>query len=285
MRGAFKDVPSFTGAQFVNPYNPNVFNCGLESFKFGNHEADSAFEFRSLGPYDKSTPSSGSTINPSSIISHGIPTTSGTGVTDGQTLDDRFPFEDFDIELSDWFPKMSNWSSSGADVTAGFNPGLDHSTIVLHGQGNFMADLDTTSEGTSLLPNQTWRDSFMPPPATVYSTGNLSSATKDTTPPQRYKCYSPGCDLSFTRKADKIRHERVHNPAPPVHFCKVDGCLKSGGMGYLRKDKLTEHMRRKHPDLDIKKNSSVDDEFLEEELSLVDYDSNIPALNEVAVKK
>jgi hypothetical protein len=33
------------------------------------------------------------------------------------------------------------------------------------------------------------------------------------------------------------------------HFCHVQGCPKSNGAGYKRKDKLTEHLWKKHADL------------------------------------
>jgi hypothetical protein len=64
----------------------------------------------------------------------------------------------------------------------------------------------------------------------------------------RFLCNVLGCESTFTRLGDRNRHvESKHNVT--LHFCLVPGCEKSfarGGKGYTRKDKLQEHMQRKH---------------------------------------
>ncbi|KUJ06208.1 uncharacterized protein LY89DRAFT_744045 [Mollisia scopiformis] len=63
----------------------------------------------------------------------------------------------------------------------------------------------------------------------------------------RYWCEVLGCLSSFTRKADRDRHVRSWHNCATLHFCPVPGCKKSLGKPYSRKDKLQEHMQKKHP--------------------------------------
>ncbi|KAF8847875.1 hypothetical protein BDZ45DRAFT_698829 [Acephala macrosclerotiorum] len=59
-----------------------------------------------------------------------------------------------------------------------------------------------------------------------------------------------GCQATFRRDSDRIRHESsVHGINAVLHFCHVQGCPKSNGAGYKRKDKLTEHLWKKHANL------------------------------------
>jgi hypothetical protein len=62
----------------------------------------------------------------------------------------------------------------------------------------------------------------------------------------RYLCNVPGCPLTFTRKADRDRHVQSWHYCATLYFCPVPGCKKSLGKPYSRKDKLQEHMRKKH---------------------------------------
>ena len=50
-----------------------------------------------------------------------------------------------------------------------------------------------------------------------------------------------GCGKSFGRKGDMERHARVHSA--PTLWCHAAGCNR----GFYRKDKLDEHVMRKHP--------------------------------------
>ncbi|KAE8448928.1 hypothetical protein EG329_008724 [Mollisiaceae sp. DMI_Dod_QoI] len=65
-----------------------------------------------------------------------------------------------------------------------------------------------------------------------------------------FACTEASCPATFSRGTDRIRHETsVHGINGGLHFCHVQGCPKSQGMGYKRRDKLTEHMWKKHADL------------------------------------
>lgn len=57
---------------------------------------------------------------------------------------------------------------------------------------------------------------------------------------------SQGCAITFSRDSDRVRHEQVKHGNRPLYLCEIPGCAKSVGTGYTRKDKLTEHMWKKH---------------------------------------
>jgi hypothetical protein len=63
-------------------------------------------------------------------------------------------------------------------------------------------------------------------------------------------CSHTTCSKTFTRDADRIRHEnQVHRNQPGLHVCPIIGCPKSQGRGYSRADKVVEHLWKKHGDL------------------------------------
>jgi hypothetical protein len=63
-------------------------------------------------------------------------------------------------------------------------------------------------------------------------------------PEVRHACRITGCSETFSRKADKKRHEEeVHGP---VRYCSQRGCSFAGTK---RKSRLDTHMREKHPEL------------------------------------
>ncbi|KAL2073903.1 hypothetical protein VTL71DRAFT_11229 [Oculimacula yallundae] len=69
-------------------------------------------------------------------------------------------------------------------------------------------------------------------------------------------CTQAHCNETFTRDSDRIRHESgVHGINRLLHLCQVPGCVKGHGAGYTRKDKLTEHMWKKHAALGYVKRS------------------------------
>jgi hypothetical protein len=74
-------------------------------------------------------------------------------------------------------------------------------------------------------------------------------------PPQtqlHIQCTALGCRAIFKRDPDRLRHEAaVHgiNQALQLYLCPIIGCPKSQGTGYTRKDKLTEHLWKKHANL------------------------------------
>jgi hypothetical protein len=66
------------------------------------------------------------------------------------------------------------------------------------------------------------------------------------------QCTALGCSATFKREPDRLRHESaVHgiNQLLQFYLCPVIGCSKSQGSGYTRKDKLTEHLWKKHGNL------------------------------------
>ena len=68
----------------------------------------------------------------------------------------------------------------------------------------------------------------------------------------RVACRMLGCVQTFRRDPDRNRHELAYhgiNQTFNLHVCPVAGCPKSQGRGYTRKDKLTEHLWRKHGNL------------------------------------
>ena len=72
------------------------------------------------------------------------------------------------------------------------------------------------------------------PPQSVSTSGRL-----------RFVCDYPGCTKSYTRHPDMRRHALSHNAAAPTWFCHHTGCRR-GFRGFLRKDKLTAHLKAVH---------------------------------------
>ena len=58
---------------------------------------------------------------------------------------------------------------------------------------------------------------------------------------QRPSC--PECDQTFSRQSDLERHAKNHQSGPKEFKCHAQGCKYESH----RKDKLVEHMRRRHP--------------------------------------
>ena len=62
----------------------------------------------------------------------------------------------------------------------------------------------------------------------------------------RFICLAPGCTNTFGRQKDLKRHQKMHNPASPLWYC---GCCLNVGVafeGLYRKDKLQDHMKKRH---------------------------------------
>jgi len=69
--------------------------------------------------------------------------------------------------------------------------------------------------------------------------------------------------VTFKRDSDRIRHEAaIHGINQGLYLCPVNGCSKSQGIGYTRKDKLTEHLWKKHGNLGFVKRTSWRDQAI-----------------------
>jgi len=144
------------------------------------------------------------------------------------------------------------------------NAGGFHSMTVFH--GNPIQSLDNQFDfgglpaqsspldcvtSDSLNPNQ-WPlgDLFHgqnnPAPDFIWNLNPQSLLDSDIPVP----CHQFGCFATFKRDPDRIRHEAaVHGINKATYLCHVVGCNKSQGVGYTRKDKLTEHLWKKHGNL------------------------------------
>lgn len=67
-----------------------------------------------------------------------------------------------------------------------------------------------------------------------------------------YECSK--CGLAFKRLSDAERHGQKHNPNAHRFGCQVEGCPYKGKKGFLRKDKLMDHVRCRHWQLSLGKN-------------------------------
>jgi hypothetical protein len=68
-----------------------------------------------------------------------------------------------------------------------------------------------------------------------------------------YKCHDLSCSqVTFKRLQDLKRHNNSrHNRHGARFWCPVDGCersMKSGGRAFPRKDKMVDHLEKKHAD-------------------------------------
>ena len=61
----------------------------------------------------------------------------------------------------------------------------------------------------------------------------------------RYVCLEANCDRTFSRPSDLDRHLKSRHYLPTFN-CPVDDCDRKGGKGFSRKDKLRDHLRQKH---------------------------------------
>jgi hypothetical protein len=109
---------------------------------------------------------------------------------------------------------------------------LNHAT--LHGQ---------LMINPGILPSQ-------PPTPLGYATVQNQATVSALPAATAFACTQPGCQAMFKRYTDRIRHEASkHGINGMLYFCQIVGCPKSFGAGYTRKDKLTEHMWKKHANL------------------------------------
>lgn len=71
-----------------------------------------------------------------------------------------------------------------------------------------------------------------------------AQAVSTNTAQNRFQCTHPSCDADFHRVGDLRRHQRAHGA--PAYPCTVNGCVRRGSNAFHRRDKLLDHMRKKH---------------------------------------
>lgn len=76
-----------------------------------------------------------------------------------------------------------------------------------------------------------------------------------------YVCKEPGCEkiLGFTYAGGLLRHEREvhrqHGGPKACYMCPHPNCKRSSGVGFSRKENLSEHLRRVHRNLGDERDS------------------------------
>lgn len=113
---------------------------------------------------------------------------------------------------------------------------------------SFPADADTDGNAYhGLLPANSfdtaqWGAAVEPPqaPLVVENSPSAPIATAPAAPPPRPACAI--CTRSFGRQGDLDRHAKIHQAGSRVFACAVAGC----GYSSYRKDKLNEHVQRRH---------------------------------------
>ena len=76
---------------------------------------------------------------------------------------------------------------------------------------------------------------------------DTASPTEVVNPPiQLSRFYCHQCTKSYSRRGDLERHAKSHAQTPELYDCPMPRCQHTGWNGFLRKDKLVQHLRRMH---------------------------------------
>ena len=62
----------------------------------------------------------------------------------------------------------------------------------------------------------------------------------------RVACSHVSCSQTFSRPGDLDRHLKSHQAGPKDLDCPVRDCRRKGVDGFMRKDKLMDHLKAKH---------------------------------------
>ena len=110
-----------------------------------------------------------------------------------------------------------------ADVTSAFAP--------IAGPSVLQVDNDL------YCPN-TWHDAL----------DNGSIRTSPANVKKKFYCHERGCNKGFDRWVDFCRHEETHYTTGKVKAfeCPELGCNRKGEWGFMRRDKIVDHIRAKH---------------------------------------
>jgi hypothetical protein len=135
---------------------------------------------------------------------------------------------------------ISSFNTLDAESIASFsgyasNNSISNSLHAVDVESQDSAALDYIPLGMQALPH-----------APASSTGALVAAIP------AFQCHI--CPQSFRRSSDLTRHHSsIHHAVPGLFLCPVQGCVKSRGAGCRRRDKLTEHLWKKHGNLGFAK--------------------------------
>ena len=137
--------------------------------------------------------------------------------------------------LSPYLDQKSDDCHEAIDVTSGFAPSAETSVPQV---GNDLYCPATQHESKVALDNSPIRT-------------NPANGKKT------YYCLDRGCNKGFNRCNDLDRHEETHymTGKAKTFECPELGCNRKGEWGFMRRDKLVDHIRAKH------KRSVGQDEF------------------------
>ena len=71
-----------------------------------------------------------------------------------------------------------------------------------------------------------------------------------TGPKLRFTC--PVCKKTYARSSDLKRHAAKHRTGPREFSCPATGCPYKGDKGFTRKDKMKDHVKNMHPEIDAR---------------------------------
>ncbi|KAE8454011.1 hypothetical protein EG329_007787 [Mollisiaceae sp. DMI_Dod_QoI] len=168
----------------------------------------------------------------STIAASAAATTSETSIP---TLQDDVLFENYlnDSEFTSMFSN-DNFPDEPAGMEDAFSSSNPPGSSISSSPNNEMASSTTVLNASSAatVPPRT----LVAPQATATPPINTTNG--------RFNCTHPNCSASFNRISDLRRHDRAHGV--PSHPCTVNGCLQQGVHAFYRRDKLLDHMRKKH---------------------------------------
>jgi len=140
----------------------------------------------------------------------------------------------------------ADWESFGRTSSAGSptcssiaGPQTDH---LLHPHS------DPLSSTNSFCPSSTVP---LQPPLSAYSLPPVSDIVENIgsndLPDRNARHFCPSCTTSFSRKTDLSRHFLNVHERPSRYLCHLHRCPRGiPGKGFARKDKLVDHLKKKH---------------------------------------
>ncbi|KAH7305082.1 hypothetical protein BKA65DRAFT_560284 [Rhexocercosporidium sp. MPI-PUGE-AT-0058] len=233
-----EELPAFSG-----PLDPDL---GFE----GAGAGDYPFIVPDNG-FGSSSANIGSLCIPQSQLhepwKYGVGNAMGTGMGMGMDMDMRFG----------QFSTLPNVLAPYLPVDGHPDPAIDHGFQALQETNlpdmPYHGSFGPVHEAPPLLPGYFAQPAMPIPPfgvLTVPTTNTAMQFHPATAVQGPFICTQSGCSVTFKRDTDRFRHEAgVHGINRPMYLRQIHGCSKSQGAGYTRKDKLVEHMWKKHGNL------------------------------------